>query len=59
MLLNENRWRAMRYSFDQGLLDLAKGQLVPVPDLVDELIELIRDDAEAIGCLDEIVRCRE
>ena len=59
MLLNENRWRAMRYSFDQGLLDLAKGQLVPVPDLMDELMELIRDDAEAIGCLDEIVRCRE
>lgn len=58
MLLNENRWRAMRYSFDQGLLDLAKGQLVPVPDLMDELMELIRDDAEAIGCLDEIVRCR-
>jgi carboxylate-amine ligase len=59
MLLNENRWRAMRYSFDQGLLDLAKGQLVPVPDLMDELLELIRDDAEAIGCLDEVVRCRE
>ncbi len=58
MLLNENRWRAMRYSFDQGLLDLAKGQLVPVPDLMDELIELVRDDAEAIGCLDEIVHCR-
>lgn len=59
MLLNENRWRAMRYSFDQGLLDLAKGQLVPVPELMDELTELIRDDAEAIGCLDEVVRCRE
>ncbi len=59
MLLNENRWRAMRYSFDQGLLDLAKGQLVPVPDLLEELMELIRDDAEAIGCLDEVVRCRD
>ncbi|MCZ6537339.1 MAG: carboxylate-amine ligase [Gammaproteobacteria bacterium] len=59
MLLNDNRWRAMRYSFDQGLLDLAKGQLVPVPDLMDELLELIRDDADAIGCLDEVVRCRE
>ena len=59
MLLNENRWRAMRYSFDQGLLDLAKGQLVPVPDLIDELLELIRDDADAIGCLDEVVRCRD
>ncbi|MCZ6686252.1 MAG: carboxylate-amine ligase [Gammaproteobacteria bacterium] len=59
MLLNENRWRAMRYSFDQGLLDLAKGQLVPLPELMAELTELVRDDAEAMGCLDEIVRCRE
>ena len=59
MLLNENRWRAMRYSFDQGLLDLAKGQLVPLPELMAELTELVRDDAEAMGCLDEIIRCRE
>ena len=59
MLLNENRWRAMRYSFDQGLLDLAKGQLVPLPELMAELTELVLDDAEAMGCLDEIVRCRE
>ncbi len=25
MLIRENRWRAMRYSFDEGLIDLGKG----------------------------------
>ena len=25
MLVRENRWRAMRYSFDEGLIDFAKG----------------------------------
>ncbi len=29
MLVNENRWRAMRYGTDEGLLDLARGELVP------------------------------
>ena len=36
MLLNENRWRAMRYSFDEGLIDLAKGTVVPFEDLLEE-----------------------
>jgi glutamate---cysteine ligase / carboxylate-amine ligase len=28
MLINENRWRAMRYSYDEGLIDLARGEVV-------------------------------
>ncbi len=59
MLINENRWRAMRYSFDSGLLDLARGELVPSRHLTQELIELVCDDAEERGCLDEILRIRE
>ncbi len=53
-LLNENRWRAMRYGVDEGLLDLAKGQIVPVADLVEEILELIREDADALGCTKEV-----
>ena len=59
MLINENRWRAMRYSFDSGLLDLARGEVVPSTHLTQELIELVCDDAEERGCLDEIMRIRE
>lgn len=54
MLIAENRWRAMRYSFDGKLLDLARGELVSFPQLVGELIELVRDDAAQLGCLREV-----
>ncbi|MGQ0833481.1 MAG: carboxylate-amine ligase [Gammaproteobacteria bacterium] len=58
LLIAENRWRAMRYSFDEQLLDLAKGELVPFPDLLEEFLALIREDAEALGCLPETEHAR-
>jgi carboxylate-amine ligase len=54
MLIQENRWRAMRYSFDEGLIDLAKGEVVPFEGLLDELLSLVAEDAEALGCTEEI-----
>jgi carboxylate-amine ligase len=54
MLIAENRWRAMRYSIDGELLDLARGELVAFPQLVAELIELVREDAAELGCLGEL-----
>ena len=59
MLLMENRWRAMRYSFDEGLLDLAKGVIVPHGELVDEMLDIIREDAEELGCLEDVEHARE
>jgi glutamate---cysteine ligase / carboxylate-amine ligase len=53
-LIAENRWRAMRYSVDGELLDLARGELVAFPQLVTELIALVREDAAALGCLREL-----
>jgi len=54
MLIAENRWRAMRYSVDGELLDLARGELAGFPRLVKELIELVREDAVELGCLREL-----
>jgi len=54
MLIRENRWRAMRYSFDEGLIDLAKGEVVPCENLLDELCSLVAQDARALGCEKEI-----
>lgn len=54
MLIAENRWRAMRYSVDGDLLDLARGELASFPRLVKELIELVREDAVELGCLREL-----
>ncbi len=58
MLINENRWRAMRYGFDEGLIDFGRLEMVPYADLLDELIGLVREDAEALGCTTEIEHAR-
>jgi len=59
MLIKENRWRAMRYSFDEGLIDLAKGRVAPFEELLDELETLIAEDAEALGCEAEVADARQ
>lgn len=59
MLINENRWRAQRYGLDEGLLDFGKSQMAPSADLIDELIAMLGEDAEALNCTAEIIRLRE
>lgn len=54
MLIRENRWRAIRYGFDAGMIDLAKGKVVPFNELLNELLELTAEDAEALGCTAEV-----
>ena len=44
----------MRYSFDEGLIDLAKGTVVPFADMLDELCSLVAEDARALGCEKEV-----
>lgn len=58
MLIEENRWRAKRYGIDEGLIDFGKGKVVPCADLVEELIELTKEDAEALDCVDELLHSR-
>jgi carboxylate-amine ligase len=58
VLIAENRWRAMRYSFDERLLDLARGELVPFPQMADELIAIVAEDAAALGCVREVEHIR-
>ena len=59
MLVEENRWRAQRYGFDGGLVDFGKGRVVPYPELLEELITLVMEDAERLGCVAEILNARE
>ncbi len=55
MLIRENRWRAMRYSFDEGLIDFGKGSIVPFEELLDEFIEISIEDAKTLGCDKEVM----
>ena len=57
-LLAENRWRAQRYGVDGSLFDFGRGELVPFRDLANELLVLLREDAEALGCWPEVEHAR-
>jgi carboxylate-amine ligase len=59
LLVAENRWRAMRYGLDEGLVDFGKGELVPYSDLLDEWLSALRPDAEAFGCVEELEASRK
>ena len=54
MLVNENRWRAQRYGIDKGLVDFGRGEIVPYRDLLEEMLVLIREDAQQLGCVAEV-----
>jgi len=54
MLINENRWRVQRYGMEKGLVDFGKSKLVPYKHLIDELIELVKEDASELGCIQEV-----
>jgi carboxylate-amine ligase len=57
-LVRENRWRAQRYGVEQGLVDFGKGAVVPFPALLEELFDLVAEDAAYFGCVAEIAHAR-
>ncbi|OYD84710.1 carboxylate-amine ligase [Azospirillum brasilense] len=59
LLIGENRWRAQRYGLDDGLVDFGRGTIVPYADLMEELIELTREDAERFDCVAEVAHARD
>ena len=58
MLINENRWRAQRYGIDRGLVDFGKGAIVPFAELLEEMLALVHEDAEHLGCVAEVEHAR-
>jgi len=58
MLIHENRWRAQRYGIDEGLVDFGRGEIVAYRDLLEELLEIVSEDAEIVGCVEEIEHTR-
>ena len=57
-LIRENRWLAQRHGVHGQLVDFGRGVLVPYGDLIDELIVLLRQDAEFFDCLAELEHAR-
>jgi carboxylate-amine ligase len=57
-IIVENKWRAQRYGVHGTLVSLDTHAAVPVSELVDRVVEDVGPDAEALGCVDEVARCR-
>ena len=53
-LIQENKWRAIRYGLDGKLLDLGKQKEVPVKDLICELLEFVDDVVDELDSRKEI-----
>ena len=54
LLLEENRWRALRNGLDARLIDLGGGGEHPAPDAIRALVERCAPAAEALGCAEEL-----
>lgn len=57
-LIAENRWQAQRHGTSGKLIDFGIGKAVPFRDLVEEMIDLVSQDAVALGCSSEVERAR-
>ncbi len=57
-LIEENRWMAQRHGVEGKLIDFGHGGAVSFAVLLEELIEWISEDADALGCLKEVENAR-
>jgi carboxylate-amine ligase len=58
-LVEENKWLAQRHGIAAELADFGVLACKPFGVLVEEIIELVRDEAMRLGCLPEVLRARE
>ena len=54
MLIEENKWRAVRYGLDGKMIDFGKGKEAPIRDLIRELLEFVDDVIDGLGSRQEI-----
>ena len=53
-LIMENKWRASRYGLDGKLIDFGKQTEVPTRDLIEEILEFVREETEELDSVEEI-----
>jgi glutamate---cysteine ligase / carboxylate-amine ligase len=54
MLIQENKWRAVRYGLDGKMIDFGKQKEVPVRDLILELLDFVDDVVDPLGSRKEV-----
>ena len=59
IMVEENRWRAQRYGCTSSMIDLGRGEPVAFGSIIEELLDLIAEDAAALNCVDDVSHARE
>jgi len=54
MLIEENKWRAVRYGLDGKMIDFGKGEEVPIRELIRELLHFVDKVVDDLGSRKEI-----
>jgi carboxylate-amine ligase len=54
MLIQENKWRAVRWGLDGKMIDFGKQKEVPTKDLVRELLDFVDDVLDDLGSRKEV-----
>jgi len=54
MLIEENKWRAVRYGLDGKIIDFGKGKEVPIRGVIRELLRFVDDVIDELGSRKEI-----
>jgi carboxylate-amine ligase len=53
-LLEENKWRAMRYGLDADVLDFARNRCLPMRQSIGEMLDFVDNVLDDLGCRREI-----
>jgi carboxylate-amine ligase len=53
-LIQENKWRAVRWGLEGKLIDFGKQKEVPVRDLILELLDFVDDVVDELGSRKEL-----
>ena len=58
-MIGENRWRAQRYGVSDGQIDFGRKAMIPFAQAVDEILDLVAEDAAALDCVAEVAAARK
>lgn len=59
LLIEENRWRAQRNGTSEGLIDINNKRITPFATVIEDILQLVEEDAAALGCIPEVAHARQ
>jgi carboxylate-amine ligase len=54
----ENKWRAQRYGVHGSFVDETRRTTITIGQALEEVIDMVADEADAMGCAEDLAHCR-